>query len=189
GVLGSIELADLEIWGSLLLKAEGSVWVVPHRVDRAHLEPLIKWFKGMQIPFVRSSDIIPHKKSHLVLVDEIGFLAELYSHMDWAYIGGGFGENLHSTLEPAIFGIPIAGGYKGATRAPETRILKASGQLVILNNSKELEQWLIGVQDISPRKKEEWSEHVGREMGATDRVFSHIQKILSCLTPVDTLGA
>ena len=42
-----------------------------------------------------------------VLVDEMGFLSELYGAADWAYVGGGFGAGVHSTIEPAIQGIPI----------------------------------------------------------------------------------
>ncbi len=46
-----------------------------------------------------------------VLVDEVGFLAELYLECDLAWVGGGIGgEGLHSVIEPAAAGLPVLFG-------------------------------------------------------------------------------
>jgi 3-deoxy-D-manno-octulosonic-acid transferase len=42
------------------------------------------------------------------VVDTIGLLSKLYHYGDCAYIGGGFDEGIHNTLEPAVFGNPVA---------------------------------------------------------------------------------
>ncbi|MCL7971846.1 MAG: hypothetical protein M8866_07120 [marine benthic group bacterium] len=46
-----------------------------------------------------------------VLVDAVGFLAELYLECDLAWVGGGIGgEGLHSVVEPAAAGLPVLFG-------------------------------------------------------------------------------
>ena len=47
----------------------------------------------------------------LLLVDRVGVLATLYGAGTTAYVGGGFGRaGLHSVLEPAAWGVPVAFG-------------------------------------------------------------------------------
>ena len=46
-----------------------------------------------------------------LIVDAVGFLAELYAEGDIAWVGGGFGDSgLHSVLEPAAAAVPILFG-------------------------------------------------------------------------------
>jgi 3-deoxy-D-manno-octulosonic-acid transferase len=46
-----------------------------------------------------------------LIVDAVGFLAELYLECDMAWVGGGIGgEGLHSVVEPAAAGLPVAFG-------------------------------------------------------------------------------
>ena len=46
-----------------------------------------------------------------MLVDAVGFLAELYLECDLAWVGGGIGgEGLHSVVEPAAAGLPVLFG-------------------------------------------------------------------------------
>lgn len=47
----------------------------------------------------------------VLLVDEVGVLAELYAGADLAYVGGGLGTGgLHSVIEPAAAGVPVLFG-------------------------------------------------------------------------------
>ena len=46
-----------------------------------------------------------------LIVDTVGFLAELYLECDMAWVGGGIGgEGLHSVIEPAAAGLPVLFG-------------------------------------------------------------------------------
>ena len=46
-----------------------------------------------------------------LVVDAVGFLAELYLECDVAWVGGGIGgEGLHSVVEPAAAGLPVLFG-------------------------------------------------------------------------------
>ena len=46
----------------------------------------------------------------VLLVDEVGWLAELYRFADLALVGGSFKARVHNVLEPAAYGVPILTG-------------------------------------------------------------------------------
>ena len=48
-----------------------------------------------------------------LIVDAVGFLADLYTEADVAYVGGGLdGTGLHSVIEPAAAGLPVLFGAR-----------------------------------------------------------------------------
>jgi 3-deoxy-D-manno-octulosonic-acid transferase len=59
---------------------------------------------------------------NLLILDEVGYLWELYSQADIAIIGGGFDGQLHNTLESAALGIPTLFGSQ-VYRAKEAQTL------------------------------------------------------------------
>jgi 3-deoxy-D-manno-octulosonic-acid transferase len=84
--------------------------LVPHEPTPAQLEVLQRRAASLGLPVpVRLSEAqgpVP-----LLVVDRMGLLATLYGSGSMAYVGGGFGAaGLHSVLEPAAWGIPVAFG-------------------------------------------------------------------------------
>lgn len=66
-----------------------------------------------------------------LIVDEVGFLAELYREGDLAWVGGGFGDTgLHSVLEPAAAGLPVLFGPRHE-RFEGTDLLRARAAIEI----------------------------------------------------------
>jgi 3-deoxy-D-manno-octulosonic-acid transferase len=152
GVFGSVWPSDLEFWGSQLRALPGTLWLVPHRVEEGELVRLEKQLAALGLRWVRSSPperrvsedfsgAAPGETPRVVLVNEVGFLSELYAGADWAFVGGGFGDGVHSTIEPAIHGLPLAAGPARADRFPEISSLQESGQLRILRSSVDLARW------------------------------------------------
>ena len=86
--------------------------LVPHQVDRENMERLFGELEMRQIPFRAGSamDATFDPEREVLVIDRTGFLAELYSIGSIAYVGGGFGINVHNTLEPAVHGIPVLFG-------------------------------------------------------------------------------
>jgi 3-deoxy-D-manno-octulosonic-acid transferase len=84
--------------------------IVPHEPTPSHLGALETRAvrAGLGRP-VRLSEA--QEPSRLVAVDSVGVLATLYGAGTMAYVGGGFGRaGLHSVLEPAAWGLPVAFG-------------------------------------------------------------------------------
>jgi 3-deoxy-D-manno-octulosonic-acid transferase len=84
--------------------------LVPHEPTERHLAAAERAAARLGLPSPRSlsgaEDAAP-----LLLVDRVGVLARLYGAGTMAYVGGGFGRaGLHSVLEPAAWGLPVAFG-------------------------------------------------------------------------------
>ncbi len=108
-VYGSIYLSDLPI-----IKAGFSnpLWkhiVVPHRVDKNSLEALTS---AIGEKYHLWSQWDGRWEYNILIVDTIGWLFDIYHYADACYIGGGFERSVHNTLEPAVFGLPLAFGPK-----------------------------------------------------------------------------
>lgn len=78
----------------------------------------------------------------VLIIDNIGLLARIYSYADIAYVGGAAGNTgLHNILEPATFGIPIVIG-ENFEDFPEAIKLQNLAGLYSVNNRKELSEVL-----------------------------------------------
>ena len=153
--------SDLKIWPDanelLVRRFNGTLWVVPHRIDSQHLGELEQSLNSKGYTFertdraeVESTTVLKQKVRQevrdnsipVVLVNEMGILLELYAHCDAVYVGGGFGEGVHSTLEPGFFGLPIACGPNKTSLFPEIRLLSEQGQLSKVTETTELMSWI-----------------------------------------------
>lgn len=108
----------------------------------------------------------------LVIIDRVGILGDLYALGQMSYVGGGFGSaGLHSVLEPAAFGIPVAFGPHHSN-AREAAILVARGAAVSADSGAHLlttlRRW--ATDENARRRAGELAEHyVEENIGAADR--------------------
>lgn len=84
--------------------------LVPHEPTDRHLDQVMATAARLGLPapvrLSQASGPVP-----FLLVDRVGGLARLYGGGRMAYVGGGFGKaGLHSVLEPAAWGVPVAFG-------------------------------------------------------------------------------
>lgn len=114
-VAGSTWPADeavlLPAWEGVRRTLPGARLIIaPHEPTAAHLSPVESWARARGIPLARLG--APEAAtSEVVLVDRVGVLGELYALATAAFVGGGFhAAGLHSVLEPAAFGAPVAFG-------------------------------------------------------------------------------
>ncbi|MGH7526181.1 MAG: 3-deoxy-D-manno-octulosonic acid transferase, partial [Gemmatimonadales bacterium] len=108
--------------------------LVPHEPTGPHLAAVeqLAARAGLPVP-VRLSDAAA--PAPLLLVDRVGVLAALYGAGSMAYVGGGFGRaGLHSVLEPAAWGIPVAFGPRWQN-SRDARLLLEAGAAETLRES------------------------------------------------------
>ena len=113
-----------------------------------------------------------------LLVDRMGLLARLYRHGDVAYVGGGFGEGIHSLLEPAAWGLPVIFGPRHAKFA-EARALIAAGAGFEVGNIDQLRtvlQRLLTDPEARRTAGEAAARYVREQAGATARVVDGVQQ-------------
>jgi 3-deoxy-D-manno-octulosonic-acid transferase len=120
------ERALVEAWATLLSteaesRHEGrlELVLVPHEPDAEAVRRIRDLCRGLLGVEPRMwSDLVPSPgeltpvdPSKPLVVDAVGFLAELYLECDLAWVGGGVGgEGLHSVVEPAAAGLPVLFG-------------------------------------------------------------------------------
>lgn len=144
-VAGSIWEEDEELllpaW--MELKERPHLILVPHKVDQPNIERLCTRLRQLSLPWQTSSTMNaafdPEKE--LLVIDETGYLVELYSIASIAYVGGGFGINVHNTLEPAVYGIPVLFGPHHH-KSPEAEELVTAGGAMVMNHQEEIARTL-----------------------------------------------
>lgn len=178
GILGSVWKEDL----TFLLKGKpdlkGTLWIVPHCIEKNNLKKIEKMLLKQDISFMRTSCLhAPTSTTVLsrifscILVDELGILSELYSLGDWSFVGGGFGMGIHSVIEPGLQGLPVGIGPRGIERFDEVAVLKNTGQLQVFTALSEVGEWLKKVQIHSNPMKACWIKNNQFQLGATQRII------------------
>jgi len=101
--------------------------LVPHEPTEAHLVPIERRAAALGLPApVRLGKAAG--PTPFLLVDRVGVLAALYGAGGMAYVGGGFGRaGLHSVLEPAAWGIPVAFGPRWQRSRDAGLLLEGGG--------------------------------------------------------------
>ena len=150
--------------------------IVPHEIDKAHIQNLIDDCGGRAICYSECSGTTNYDNYQILILNTIGLLSTVYRYATWAYIGGGFGMGIHNTLEAAIYGLPIAFGprYKKFNEAKE---MIACGVAKSVSTYKELSEWFTPLRDdaeLWQQKHTAAQEYTKKNIGATDLIIEEI---------------
>lgn len=157
--------------------------IAPHETTASHLESLEKKMKDLGLRFVRYSQAQVWPAGSILIVDQVGILAELYTWADIAFIGGSFKKQVHSVMEALAAGLPVmVGPYHHNNREALFYQKKnySSGMIVQVIHSSEdivvLLQRMKKQQEHIPHIKEEIRSEIGKNRNSTLRVLSSIEK-------------
>ena len=108
-IFGSISNSDLKIISGLIEKETINqiehLIIVPHEIDELLINNIKTLINKSNHSFIKLSDFKNNEiiKNKFILIDQVGILPELYKYSKCAYVGGGFGKGVHSTIEPLIY--------------------------------------------------------------------------------------
>ena len=109
----------------------------------------------------------------------MGILSSIYKYGKLAYIGGGFGVGIHNILEAATYGLPVVFGpnYRKFKEAHD--LLDLGGATSIKNATEfySLFNTLVNIPAELKKKGETCSVYVKKNLGATQKVVSVIEKL------------
>ena len=111
--------------------------LVPHQVHPENMARLYHDLQNRSIAFVKASAMNEKfdPEREVLVIDQTGYLVELYSIASIAYVGGGFGVNVHNTLEPAVYGIPVVFGPRYHNSPEAEGLVEANWASVIHDQS------------------------------------------------------
>ena len=117
--------------------------LVPHDVSPNNIDRLRTAWGDRGMCWTEWSAATPDLQSHMhvVIVDAVGMLFDLYRLGQVAVVGGAHGSGLHNVLEPASAGLPVVTGPNlGNFR--EAHALRDLGALRCANLQEDLRDWL-----------------------------------------------
>ncbi len=163
------------------LHTEPRILIAPHELHAEHLasveatfpKPLAMWSE-LERAVATGNGLPPGIRT--LLVDRMGLLARLYRYGDIAYVGGGFGDGIHSLLEAAAWGKPVIFGPKH-TKFAEAKGLIDAGAGFEVKNAEELRavlDRLLSDKDALAKASEAAGRYVHERCGATDRIINAI---------------
>ena len=148
--------------------------IAPHEMDEERIERLLREVKGGAVRYTQLPDDFAEKQ--VLVLDTIGLLSRVYGSAEWAYIGGGFGAGIHSTLEAAVYGMPVAFGPKyGKFKEACDLIELGAGRSV--RSAEELKVWfdeLKSDNDYQARLSALAKVYVGQHRGVTEKIIQAI---------------
>lgn len=154
--------------------------IAPHEPTDEHLRPIEAWAAAERLSLARVGS--PESSSaDVVLVDRVGVLGDLYSIATAAFVGGGFhAAGLHSVLEPAAYGVPVAFGPRHSNSRDAVMLARSRGgdAVVTVDETIEvLEQWL---GDAAAREQAGSNARafVQRGLGAGERSWELVRRLL-----------
>lgn len=161
------------------------VIIAPHETTPEHLESLEKQMKDLGLRYVRYSQADVWPAGSILIVDQVGILAELYTWGDIAFVGGSFKKQVHSVMEALAAGLPVMVGPFHRNNREALFYQKknfSSGMIVqVIHTSEDvavLLQRMKKHQEQIPHIKEEIRAEIGKNRNSTQRVLSSIEKVL-----------
>jgi 3-deoxy-D-manno-octulosonic-acid transferase len=104
--------------------------IAPHVIDENHLVEIIS---KLRRPYVRYTRADEHNigRADCLIIDGFGLLSSIYRYGEIAYIGGGFGDGIHNTLEAAVYSVPVLFGPKYQKFREAVQLIETGGAFSI----------------------------------------------------------
>ena len=144
--------------------------IAPHSITNKRIKEITSLFKNNCGLYSNLSDTIPK----VLIIDNIGLLADLYELSQIAIIGGGFSGKLHNIIEPAAKGNYILFGPE-IDKYPEANEMINEGYASTFKNSEELLRKVEQHKDLSSFNSQKF---ILDKKGATEKVFHKCQEVL-----------
>ncbi len=188
-VAGSTWPADeavlLPAFADLLVQVPAArLLLAPHEPHPDHLAGIAQRLHALKLPRpVRLSQLEHAKPAPVIVVDRVGILADLYALADVAFVGGGFHRaGLHSVLEPAVFGVPIAVGPHWRMSRDAGLLLERGGAIALAQDARHPlhSQWLVWHHDPAARRKAGAAakQVVAEGRGASERTTALVRDLV-----------
>ena len=152
--------------------------IVPHEPTTEHIQAIES---KLENSVLLSEVITKGTIARHIIVDSIGKLLKLYSYADIVYVGGGFGAGVHSTAEPAGYGVPLVCG-SNIKRSPDAQNLFELNALTCINSCNELIEWLMKMIDEKPerlKRGELAKNYVYKGLGGSKAAAEIIKNVLN----------
>ena len=179
-IMGSSWPADEKLLFEAMKKSDwpnfDRILIVPHELSVSHISQLESEAPQSSCTVQQSA---PDPDSKIIIVNEMGILAYLYRMADCVYVGGGFGDGIHSILEAAVYGVPVIFGPKHH-KFKEAEDLIRLGAAKAVQDSSDLLNASVHFDQSAIRHevKAALDQYFREQSGASERVSHYIEQRL-----------
>ena len=153
--------------------AQTKLILVPHEIDERHMHTIFEMWQGKYV-LLSQADKNNIKHVDTLVVDQMGLLSSIYQYGHVAYVGGGFGDGIHNTIEAAVYGLPVVFGPKYESfREAHGLIHVGAGRSV--STYEQLEQALDELAADKERAGMAAANYVASNIGATEKICRELK--------------
>ncbi len=158
-----------------LLANGWKVIIAPHDIDSGHIKGLQQALGEAATTYTEFDNTQP---KNVLIIDNVGILANIYQYAELAYIGGGFGKGIHNALEAAANGLPVLFGPK-YQKFKEAKDLVGLGGAFVIKNLEELalRGGIFHNEEAYTKAAQAASQYVKEHTGATAKVMQWIKQM------------
>jgi 3-deoxy-D-manno-octulosonic-acid transferase len=149
--------------------------LAPHVVDKYRLTEISDKLKRPYVCYTHANEDNAQYADCLI-IDCYGLLSSIYRYGKVAYIGGGFGVNIHNTLEAAVYHVPVLFGPKYQQFREAVQLIDKEGAYSV-NNYEELRillDRLFSDEQFLEETGRKAGDYVINNSGATDKILGMI---------------
>ena len=178
-ILGSSWEKEEKMAAEIIEEMDNVNWIItPHEIKENKILKTKKLFGNEALLYSEIDSNKPIPK--ILIVDQIGILADLYNYSDIAFVGGGYSGKLHNILEAAakgnflLFG-PNIGKY------PEANLMIKEEIAETIHDSKDLKNIISKLFENKAeleKKKKRARQIIKENKGATNIIWNEIQKLV-----------
>ncbi|MDR1339902.1 MAG: 3-deoxy-D-manno-octulosonic acid transferase [Prevotellaceae bacterium] len=148
--------------------------IVPHEINPERIEFTEQTFHFRKTLRYTQAESGNPEDADVLIVDTIGILSMIYRYAGAAYIGCGFDNGIHNTLEAAVYGIPVTFGPR-YDKFEEAKKLIAAGGATPINNAGELRDlltvWFAGDGKERERQGKICADYVESNNGTAEKIL------------------
>ena len=178
-ILGSSWEKEEKMAAEIIEEMDNVNWIItPHEIKENKILKTKKLFGNEALLYSEIDSNKPIPK--ILIVDQIGILADLYNYSDIAFVGGGYSGKLHNILEAAAKGNFLLFG-PNIVKYPEANIMLKEEIAETIHDSKELKNIilkLLGNKSDLEKKKKRARQIIKENKGATNIIWNEIQKLV-----------
>lgn len=164
--------------------------LVPHEPTPSHLAAMERDLAQRGLKSVRYSKAASWPADHVLLIDQVGILAELYLKGRFAFVGGSYRKTVHSVMEPLAAGCLTFVGPKhhNNREALEFKNIKAientpRGPLCCVVEAANADEFTLLLSAALEATAPNWHEtviaEIRRRSGASENVVAWCQHFMS----------
>lgn len=186
-VLGSTWRQDEEVLVRAL-ELTKSKWdlaiVAPHEPTKSHIRQLERIFCKHGFHTSLFSKVSGDLKSPILIVDQVGWLFDLYRYGSLGFVGGSFRKSVHSVMEPLSQGLKVFLGphYKNNGEAEHflNQSFKQQAFLTVAHNAQEVALVISGFFSLLNDEQKQFKSALIQEVeglsGASHKLIQHLEE-------------